>query len=160
DPKPELRQASIVDKDGKSVSFTGDACDTWNGHLTGDHFAVAGNMLIDEQTIQAAAKAFEDHTGENLAERLLIALVPGQAAGGDKRGRQSASLYLVDQEEYPLYDLRVDEHEDPVNELRRVYKVAEQQLFPLLGMLPTKANPAGTFDLDESRKLGILQDNE
>lgn len=160
DPVPELRQVAIVDAQGKSVAFTGEKCDTWNGHLTGDNYAIAGNMLVGEETIQAMEHSFLTTSDEPLAERLLQALEAGQAAGGDKRGKQSAALYVVDTEPYPLVDLRVDEHADPVTELRRVYTVAAEQLLPFVKSLPTKKHPGGTFDLDEQRKLGLLQDEE
>jgi uncharacterized Ntn-hydrolase superfamily protein len=160
DPEPELRQVCIIDKQGRSAAFTGERCDTWNGHITGDNFAVAGNMLVGEETIQVMAKTFEETKELSLAERLLQALEAGQDAGGDKRGKQSAAILVVDEEEYPLVDLRVDEHEDPVNELRRVYTVAGKELLPLIEMLPTLKNPAGKFDFEHSRKLGLLQDNK
>jgi uncharacterized Ntn-hydrolase superfamily protein len=89
--------------------------------------------------------AFLSSASEPLSERLLRALEAGQAAGGDKRGRQSASLLLFGTEDYPLADLRVDEHADPVRELRRVYEVAKRELFPFVVALPTKANPRGNF---------------
>jgi uncharacterized Ntn-hydrolase superfamily protein len=85
DPEPELRQVCIVDKDGNAAAFTGSGCDTWNGDLTGDNYAVAGNMLVGEDTIRAMAAAFEREAGLTLAERLLVALEAGQAAGGDNR---------------------------------------------------------------------------
>jgi uncharacterized Ntn-hydrolase superfamily protein len=84
----------------------------------------------------------------------------GQAAGGDKRGRQSASLKVYSTEEYPLVDLRVDEHPDPVKELGRIYEVAKKELFPFMEMLPTLKNPAGKFDFESSREMGLLQDSE
>lgn len=160
DPLPEQRQFSIVDKDGNAVSHSGDQCDTWYGHKTGENYAVAGNMLVDENTVEAAAKAFEKNADLTLSERLLCALEAGQAAGGDKRGRQSAALYVVHEEDYAFCDLRVDEHIDPVKELRRVYEVAQEQLAPLVAMLPTKKHPAGRFDFDHSRELGLLQDDK
>jgi uncharacterized Ntn-hydrolase superfamily protein len=160
DPDPEKRQVCIVDANGHSVAFTGNECDTWNGHLTGENYAVAGNMLVGEETIQAMAASFEQSTELPLAERLLQSLHAGQIAGGDKRGKQSAALYVVDEEDYPLIDLRVDEHEDPVTELQRVYEVANRELIPLMKMLPTKKNPAGQFDFELSRNLGLLQDNK
>jgi uncharacterized Ntn-hydrolase superfamily protein len=160
DPDPEKRQVCIVDKDGNSVAFTGKECDTWNGHITGNNYAVAGNMLVGEATIQAMATSFEQNADLSLAERLLKALEAGQAAGGDKRGKQSAALYVVGEEEYPLVDLRVDEHEDPVVELGRVFDVASRELLPLMNMLPTKKNPAGQFDFSLSRELGLLQDDK
>lgn len=160
DPLPEQRQFSIVDKDGNAVSYSGDQCDTWYGHKTGENYAVAGNMLVDENTVEAAAKAFEENADLVLSDRLLCALEAGQAAGGDKRGRQSAALYVVHEEDYAFCDLRVDEHIDPVKELRRVYEVAQEQLAPLVAMLPTKEHPAGRFDFDHSRELGLLQDDK
>lgn len=158
DPVPELRQIAIVDRDGNATAFTGEKCDTWNGHLTGENFAIAGNMLTGQETIQTMKETFETTEEHPLAERLLRALEAGQLAGGDKRGKQSAALYVVDTEDYPLVDLRVDEHTDPVIELRRIYTVAEQQLFPFIGSLPTKEYPAGTFDIEEQREAEILRD--
>ena len=89
-----------------------------------------------------------------------MALEAGQAAGGDKRGRQSAALKVYGDEAYPLLDLRVDEHPDPIHELSRIYGVARETLLPFINMLPTKAQPAGTFDFDESRKRGLLHDDQ
>ncbi|MGD8150653.1 DUF1028 domain-containing protein [Ornithinimicrobium sp. Y1694] len=159
DPEPALRQFAIVDTQGRSAAFTGDQCDGWAGHHVGDGFVVAGNMLVGQDTITAAVEAFEHASAESLAERLVRALEAGQAAGGDKRGRQSAAVKVVSTEDYPLVDLRVDEHPDPVAELRRVFGVAQEQLFPFLDMLPTRDNPAGHFDLESSRELGILKDS-
>lgn len=158
DPDTAIRQFCIVDKDGNVTAFSGDKCDGWYGHLTGKNFAVAGNMLVGKKTIEEMARAFESTAGRPLAERLLISLQAGQDAGGDKRGRQSAALLVAHQEDYPLVDLRVDEHEDPVKELYRVYEVAKTDLFPFVEMLPTKENPAGRFDFESSREMGLLKD--
>ncbi len=159
DPQPGLRQFAVVDREGRAAAFTGDDCDGWAGHHVGEGFVVAGNMLVGEDTITASVRAFEDASEESLAERLVRALEAGQAAGGDKRGRQSAAVKVVGTEEYAVVDLRVDEHPDPVAELRRVFGVAQEQLFPFLEMLPTRDNPAGHFDLAASRELGILKDH-
>lgn len=158
DPEPEIRQFVIVDKQGNAVAFTGDKCDGWFGQTVGDNYGVAGNMLVGEDTITETAKAFEQNKDLPLAERLIVALQAGQDAGGDKRGRQSAAVKVVDTEDYPLVDLRVDEHVDPVKELGRIYEVAKKELFPFVKMLPTKANPKGTFDFQSSREMGLLQD--
>ncbi|TWT27779.1 DUF1028 domain-containing protein [Planomicrobium sp. CPCC 101110] len=160
DPDPSIRQFSIVDKNGLAVSFSGDKCDGWYGHVTDENYAIAGNMLVGEDTIQEMKKSFEATGDLTLAERLLKAMEAGQAAGGDKRGRQSASLKVYSTEEYPLVDLRVDEHPDPVKELGRIYEVAKKELFPFMEMLPTLENPAGKFDFESSREMGLLQDNE
>ena len=158
DPVPELRQFSIVDRKGRAVAYTGKKCDTWNGHLTGENYAVAGNMLVSEATIEAMEKSFKQNRNLDFADRLLESLLAGQQAGGDKRGKQSAAIYIVHKEAYPFVDLRVDEHKNPVVELKRVYQVAQKELFPFARMLPTTENPAGTFDLDASRDMGLLQD--
>lgn len=160
DPDPEMRQVSIVDSSGQAVAFSGNKCDGWYGHLTGDNYAVAGNMLVGEETITEMVKTFKNTSDLSLSERLLQSLEAGQAAGGDKRGRQSAALLVVDKEEYPLFDLRVDEHQNPVEELRRVYTVAMKDLFPLVKMMPTLENPKGNFNLEKSKEMGILQDEK
>jgi uncharacterized Ntn-hydrolase superfamily protein len=158
DPDPAKRQFAIVDRWGNAAAHTGEESDAWRGHLVGENFAVAGNMLVGEETLQAMAASFESTHGEPLVERLLLALQAGQDAGGDKRGRQSAAVKVVDREDYPYLDLRVDDHPDPVPELRRVYEVAQGSLIPLISMMPTKENPAGNFDFEEARRKGILQD--
>lgn len=156
---PELRQFSIIDSEGHAVAYTGKQCDRWRGHFIGDHYAVAGNMLVGEETITTIGERFEKNDALPFSERLLDSLLAGQNAGGDKRGKQSAAIYVVDTEQYPLVDLRVDEHENPVVELQRIYQVAKKELFPFVRMLPTKENPAGKVDLDASRSMGLLQDD-
>jgi uncharacterized Ntn-hydrolase superfamily protein len=155
DPDPEMRQVIAVDKEGRSAAHTGSEADPWKGHRTGDGYAVAGNMLVGEETITAMAEAFEASADEPLSERLLRALESGQAAGGDKRGRQSAALFVVKSESYPYLDLRVDEHPDPVAELRRVYEVAKRELLPFVEAMPTRDNPTGNFG--EELKGRMLQ---
>jgi uncharacterized Ntn-hydrolase superfamily protein len=155
DPDPEMRQVIAVDKEGRSAAHTGSEADPWKGHRTGDGYAVAGNMLVGEETITAMAEAFEASADEPLSERLLRALESGQAAGGDKRGRQSAALFVVKSESYPYLDLRVDEHPDPVAELRRVYEVAKRELLPFVEAMPTRDNPKGNFG--EELKGRMLQ---
>lgn len=158
DLDPAKRQFAVVDRNGGAAAWTGEECDSWCGHLTAENVAVAGNMLVSAATLEAMMEAFRKTEGESLTERLLQALEAGQAAGGDKRGKQSAAIYVVDTEEYPMVDIRVDEHPDPVRELRRIYTVAHEKLFPLMQMMPTKANPRGNYDLEEARRRGILQD--
>jgi uncharacterized Ntn-hydrolase superfamily protein len=89
------------------------------------------------------AVAFEASAEEPLAERLVRALEAGQAAGGDKRGRQSAAVRVMEGQPYPYLDLRVDEHPDPVIELRRIYEVAKREMLPLIEALPSRCNPKG-----------------
>lgn len=149
DPAAQLRQVSIVDAAGNAAVYTGSKCDSWHGHITGDNYAVAGNMLANSSVLKAMETSFNEQGVLDLAERLLHALEAGQAAGGDKRGKQSASLYVVDTEAYPLIDARVDEHQDPVTELRRIYTVMEKRLVPFVKMLPKK-HLAGKPDVKKS----------
>ena len=108
DPGRDVRQVGLVDKKGQSAAFTGRDCVPWAGHLTGKNFAVQGNMLVGEPTVQAMAEAFVRAKELTLPERLMAVLEAGQAAGGDKRGRQSAALKVYYREEFPYLDLRVD----------------------------------------------------
>jgi uncharacterized Ntn-hydrolase superfamily protein len=145
DPGRDVRQLGLVDKDGGSAAWSGKDCTPWFGHLTGRDYAVQGNMLVGEPTIRAMAEAFERGNALELPERLLVVLEAGQAAGGDKRGRQSAALKVMWREEYPYVDLRVDEHRHPVAELRRVFEVARQQYLPFIVGMPTRGNPLGNL---------------
>jgi len=123
DPDRETRQVIIIDKHGRTAAFTGKNTINWKGHLIGKDYAVAGNMLVASKVIEVMAQAFESSEGK-LAERLMKALEAGQESGGDKRGKTSAAL-LVTSKEYketqPLIDLRVDQHPDPTQELRRIF---------------------------------------
>jgi len=146
DPGRSLRQVVMVDAKGRAAAFTGADCVDAHRHLVGNGFAAAGNMLTDATVVDAVARAFEAAACEVLSERLIRALEAGQAAGGDKRGRQSAALLVVAADEFAACDLRVDEHAEPVAELRRVYEVAKRQLLPFIRSMPTRTNPAGTAD--------------
>ncbi len=120
DADREMRQLSIVDAHGRAAAFTGTDVEDWKGHRIAPGCVVAGNLLIGEEVIRAMSGAFEATHG-SLGERLLAALEAGQAAGGDKRGKVSAALLVVGDREYPVLDLRVDEHHRPVAELRRIF---------------------------------------
>jgi uncharacterized Ntn-hydrolase superfamily protein len=136
----DLRQAAIVDTQGRTAAFTGKQCIPWAGHLPGDGYVCLGNILTGESVVQAMSRAFEDSVDEDLADRLMRVLEAGQTAGGDRRGRQSAGIFVVGEEEYPLCDLRVDDHEDPVDELRRVYEVYKLEEVPFMRMMPRRAD--------------------
>ncbi len=126
DQDRESRQVIIIDIEGRTAAFTGKETIGWKGHLVGKDYVAAGNMLAGSKVIGAMAQAFENSEVE-LAERLLKALEAGQEAGGDKRGRMSAALLVVGREQRgnrPILDLRVDEHPNPVRELRRIFEMA------------------------------------
>jgi len=132
----ERRQLAIVDKEGRTAGYTGNDTVPYAGHYFGDQFVVAGNMLVGEQVIDEMAKTYENSTEEYLPLKLMETIKAGQAAGGDKRGRQSAAVKVFDKTPYPIVDLRVDEHENPIEELERVYEAAKINLFPYIGDLP------------------------
>jgi uncharacterized Ntn-hydrolase superfamily protein len=143
DPGRDVRQVGIVDARGGVAAFTGSACVDWAGHILGDDFTVQGNMLVGAATVEQMAIAAKQSTALDLPERLMLVLEAGQAAGGDKRGRQSAALKVYNVELFPWLDLRVDEHRNPVAELRRVFGVAQQQLLPFIGGMPSRKDPLG-----------------
>jgi uncharacterized Ntn-hydrolase superfamily protein len=143
DPGKDVRQLGVVDAAGRSAAFSGAQCTQWFGHITGPEFSVQGNMLVGEATIRGMADAFTGTEALSLPERLLVALESGQAAGGDKRGRQSAAILVFKTEEFPYLSLRVDEHRHPVAELRRVFEVARHQLLPFVDGMPSRENPLG-----------------
>lgn len=125
DPEKESRQVIIIDKNGRTAAFTGKRTIGWKGHLVGKNHVVAGNMLTGGSVIEAMAQTFESSVGENLPERLMKALEAGQSAGEDRRGKVSAALLVASEEQNakrPFLDLRVNEHSDPVGELRRTFK--------------------------------------
>jgi uncharacterized Ntn-hydrolase superfamily protein len=129
----EHRQLGVVDGQGRGASFTGSECMDWAGGRTGDGYAAQGNILVSAATVNAIAETFESTIG-SLAERLLNCLDAAQAAGGDRRGQQSAALLVVERDggyaglSDEVVDLRVDEHPRPLEELRRIF-VMHQAIF-------------------------------
>lgn len=124
-----LRQLGIVDGEGRAATFTGEECHAWAGGRTGSGYAAQGNILVSGDTVDALAETFEATGGRPLAERLLDCLDAAEAAGGDSRGRQSAALLVVERDggyaslSDTLVDLRVDDHPEPLVELRRIYRL-------------------------------------
>ena len=127
-----LRQAGMMDAKGGAATYTGEDCYDWAGGRIGENCVAQGNILVSGATVDAMVDTFEQTEGD-LADRLLVALDAGQDAGGDKRGMQSAAIYVVKEKGGYLeandryVDLRVDEHPDPIKELIRIYKL--QQLY-------------------------------
>ena len=140
------RQLHAIDRAGGVAAHTGAACIDWCGHRPGQGFSVAGNMLAGPAVVEETALAYERNAALPFAERLITALDAGEAAGGDKRGRQSAALRIHSTEDYPELDLRIDDHAAPLTELRRLYEVARRHYLPFGKFLPTRARPAGTTD--------------
>jgi len=126
----DQRQLGVVDREGRSASFTGAECLEWAGGRTGPCYAAQGNILVSAATVDAIAETFESSKG-TLAERLLDCLDAAQVAGGDRRGQQSAALLVVEQDggyaklSDTVVELRVEDHERPLEELRRFYRLHE-----------------------------------
>lgn len=146
------RQVHVMDRLGRFAASTGAACVPWCGHLVEDSFSVAGNMLAGEAVIRETAAAYKANTEMPFARRLIAALKAGEAAGGDKRGRQSAALLIHDDEDHPALDIRVDDHIDPLAELARLESVARESFVHTRRYGPTRANPAGLFDPEARAK--------
>jgi uncharacterized Ntn-hydrolase superfamily protein len=127
DPLPRLRQLNVVDALGRSATYTGAETDPWCGGRCGANYALAGNILVSESTVEAMERTFLTVEGHDLADRLISVLEAGQEAGGDARGRQSAAVIVANRTLLPFLDLRVDDHPDPVAELRRLYTMASEE---------------------------------
>ncbi|MDB5865179.1 MAG: hypothetical protein JWO70_2985 [Betaproteobacteria bacterium] len=123
DPGIEHRQVCVIDRDGNSAARTGNLNKPWRGALTGKNLVAMGNNLTSERTAQAMRDTWLERSGQPLEERLLSALEAGRDAGGQNGGQRSAGLHVYDREIYAYVDLRVDAHEEPVRELRRVYEL-------------------------------------
>jgi uncharacterized Ntn-hydrolase superfamily protein len=140
------RQLHVQDAAGGIAAHTGEACIPWCGHAVHDGFSVAGNMLAGPEVISETARAYVAHAGLPFARRLIEALKAGEAAGGDKRGKQSAALRIHTTEEYPTLDLRVDDHVDPLAELERLEAVSRERFVHFARFFATRADAAGTWD--------------
>jgi uncharacterized Ntn-hydrolase superfamily protein len=143
-----IRQVHAVDRHGRTAAWTGQHCVEWCGSVTDSGISVAGNMLAGEPTVAETLAAWQAHPELDLPERLMVAMEAGQAAGGDRRGRQSAAMVLTTTEDFPDLDLRVDDSADPLPELRRLLGIWRHESAPGLAGRPSRANPSGFLDLD------------
>ncbi len=143
------RQLHLIGARGRGAAYTGAQCVDWCGHELHDDFSVAGNMLAGAAVLQATAEAFIAAAGRPLAERLLAAMAAGEAAGGDKRGKQAAALRIHAAEDYPSLDLRVDDHAEPIVELRRLYEKSLERFQPFVACLAGRNDPVGLLNRDE-----------
>ena len=143
------RQLHILPALGVPAGFTGAACVGWCGHRTGADFSVAGNMLAGPQVLAATAEAYANQPDLPLAERLIAAMLAGEAAGGDKRGRQSAALRIHRDEDHPQLDIRVDDHADPLLELQRLHAVSLERFQPFVACLAGRHDATGLTDRSE-----------
>jgi uncharacterized Ntn-hydrolase superfamily protein len=145
DPGADQRQFHILDATGRIAHHTGVNCVFWAGHAAAENVSVAGNMLAGEATVRATIAAYLSASG-SMAERLLTAMEAGEAAGGDKRGKQSAGLKIASRDPYPDIDIRADDHPDPLAELRRLYRVGLERFTVFRRMLPGTDREWGELD--------------
>ncbi len=137
------RQFHMLDALGRGAAHTGAECVDWCGHTLRDGYSVAGNMLAGPQVIQATADCYAEHAALPFAQRLIAAMTAGEAAGGDKRGKQAAALLIYSGQDYPALDIRVDDHAEPLAELQRLYQVSLERFQPFVSCLPSRERPAG-----------------
>lgn len=150
DPGREGRQLGLVDVHGRSGSYTGSLPEDWKGHRTGRNYACQGNRLVGSEVVDRAVEAFLVTEDEPLVERFLAALDAGEDAGGDKMGHRSATVVVMGTELYPVWDLRIDDSDDPLRELHERHDTFAEELVPEILMLPTRDNPLGGFDYEGS----------
>jgi uncharacterized Ntn-hydrolase superfamily protein len=144
----DLRQLHVMDSSGRVAAYTGAACVDWCGHLIGKEWSVAGNFLAGAAVLEDTVEAFLENSKLPMARRLVAAMQAGEAAGGDKRGKQSAVLKIYGEEEWPDLDLRVDDHADPLAELERLEAVSRERFVYFARHLPRRADPVGLVDRD------------
>src|SRR5882724_1004131 len=142
----ESRQLHVMDAKGRIAAHTGRECVDWCGHIQGDAFSIAGNMLAGAAVLDDTAKAYVANAKLAFPQRLIAAMHAGEAAGGDKRGKQSAALLIHGDEEWSELNLRVDDHADPLRELERLEEVSRERWVHFRAFMPTRKNPAGITD--------------
>ncbi|MBO1074892.1 DUF1028 domain-containing protein [Roseomonas marmotae] len=146
DANRAYRQVHALDRHGRSAAWTGSSCVIWAGSASAPHLSVAGNMLAGPEVVGQTLASLRAPSDLPLPERMLLAMDAGEAAGGDRRGRQSAAMQVVTTEDFPDLDLRVDDHAEPLVELRRLLGLWRVTRAPGLATGPRKANPSGTID--------------
>jgi uncharacterized Ntn-hydrolase superfamily protein len=145
----EVRQFHVINAKGQSARHTGSNCVAWCGHRSGPDYSMAGNMLAGPQVLEETESAYVAASAMPFAERLMTAMEAGEKAGGDKRGKQGAAILIHGTEDYPLLSLRVDDHADPLAELRRLHAASRERFQAFMGCLATNADPVGIIDRAE-----------
>ena len=140
------RQVHVMDAQGNAAIHTGASCIDWCGGISDANVSVAGNMLANDNVVAETAAAYRTNSSMPFARRLIAALKAGEAAGGDRRGKQSAALVIQGAEDWPELDLRVDDHVDPLAELERLERVSRERFVHFMRCLPSRKNPAGITD--------------
>jgi uncharacterized Ntn-hydrolase superfamily protein len=146
DPGRDHRQVHVVNWYGRAAAHTGSSCLAWAGHRLGDGFSLAGNMLAGPEVLERTAATYLEQAHLPLAQRLIVSMQAGEAAGGDSRGKQSAAILIFEKEEWSSLDIRVDDHADPLSELARLESVSRMEWVRYRPFVPTRPNPAGVVD--------------
>ncbi len=142
----DQRQLHVIDATGATAAHTGANCVDWCGDVAAPGVSVAGNMLAGRQVVEATLAAWRDNPDLPMADRIIAAMQAGEDAGGDKRGKQCAALRIQGPEVYPRLDIRVDDHAEPLDELRRLYAVACERFIPFSAGMPRRERPYGILD--------------
>ncbi len=140
------RQVHIIDAEGRTAAHSGRACADWTGHISGDGFSVAGNTLTGPRVLDDTAAAYLGAAALPFPSRLVAAMRAGEAAGGDRRGKQAAALLIYGEEDWSDLDLRVDDHAEPLAELERLEHVSRERWVAFRRCLPNRRNPVGITD--------------
>ncbi|WP_151637424.1 DUF1028 domain-containing protein [Noviherbaspirillum aerium] len=138
DANAHRRQVGVVDNQGRTAAWTGTGTVKWSGHLEGRHCSVQGNRLPGPQVLERALETMHGTEHLDLAERLMLALLAGDEAGGDLKGERSVNILVFSAEEYALCDIRVDDHDAPMEELQRLFQVYREKILPNVLGLPKR----------------------
>jgi uncharacterized Ntn-hydrolase superfamily protein len=138
DAQANKRQVGVIDIHGRTAAWTGPEAIPWAGHQAGRNCHVQGNRLAGPQVLESTLESMHSTEHLDLAERLTLALLAGDAAGGDLKGERSVNVLVFSTEEYALCDIRIDDHEAPLDELRRLFAVYESKIFPFVNTLPRR----------------------
>lgn len=138
DPQADQRQAGVVDMAGRTAAWTGSENIPWAGHRAGRFFTTQGNRLVGPEVLDKVVESMQATEHLDLAKRLVLAIQAGATAGGDKKGERSTNVMVFSAEEYPLCDIRIDDHNDPMSELDRLHRLYEQEILPVVLDLPKR----------------------
>jgi uncharacterized Ntn-hydrolase superfamily protein len=142
------RQVHVMNAAGQSAAYTGAECIDWCGARAQENLSIAGNMLVSPRVLEDTEATYRANAALPFPRRLIAAMLAGEAAGGDKRGKQSAALLIYGEEEWPDLDLRVDDHPDPLAELARLEQVSRERWTHFRKFPPSRRSPAGIVDRD------------
>jgi uncharacterized Ntn-hydrolase superfamily protein len=140
DPAIQNRQVGVVDTQGRTAAWTGADTIQWSGHRAGHHFSAQGNRLASPQVLERVVQTMHETAHLDLAQRFVLALLAGEEVGGDTKGERSVNVLVFGEEEYPLCDIRIDDHDAPMQELRRLFQLYQEQILPNMMKLPRRAD--------------------